>query len=116
MRINVVAYATQRGGWQSPALTLFMKLSFWDVTCSSFNPDDFRKFRDKRRAAGSMFFSHSLLRVASSRSPRCRRRQHLNGGCLCVVQLRTRAKAKSCAVFSLFVHAFHRLYSPVGLG
>ena len=38
-------------------VTLLMKLSFWDVTCSSFNPDDFRKFRDKRRAAGSMFFS-----------------------------------------------------------
>ena len=39
-----------------------------------------------------------------------------NGGCLCAVQLRPRAKAKSCAVFSLFVHAFHRLYSPAGLG
>jgi hypothetical protein len=38
-------------------VTLFMKFSFWDVTCSSFNPDDFRKFRDKRRTASSMFFS-----------------------------------------------------------
>ena len=38
-------------------VTLFMKFSLWDVTCSSFNRDDFRKFRDKRRAAASMFFS-----------------------------------------------------------
>jgi len=40
---------------------VFMKFSFWDVTCSPYDPDDFRKFRDKRRAASSMFF----LRVSA---------------------------------------------------
>lgn len=33
---------------------LFMKFSFWDVTGSSFNPDDFCKFRNKRRAHASL--------------------------------------------------------------
>ena len=76
-------------------VTLFIKFSFWDVTCSSFNPDDFRKFRDKRRTASSMFFSHSLLTfvrrdAVGGGTPR-------NGGCLCAVHHRTRAKAKSYA-------------------
>ena len=108
-------------------VTLFMKLSFWDVTCSSFNPDDFRKFRDKRRAASSMFLLESfcltnhLLTLCFELRP-CDRRDAgecstaRNCGCLCAFHLRTRVKAKSCAVFSLFVHAFRRRYSPGGLG
>jgi hypothetical protein len=93
-------------------VTLFMKLFYWDVICSSFNPDDFSKFRDKRRAAGSIFsltpcfeMRTFVRRDAGGAAPTGM------AGCLCAIQLRTRAKATSCAGFSLFAHAYRQLRS-----
>src|ERR1700731_801922 len=62
--------------------------------------------------------SHSLLRVASLRSPRCRRRQHRQEWRVFMrgPAPHTGVKRRAVPCFSLFVHAFHRLYSPVGLG